>query len=108
MQIPKPLQDTDEFYAVVQSGDPLKDYYDEDELAEAIVYLLEANLFAMMMDAVPKLDDTTEHIGIKLFSDGSGHIRAYTGMGTEIHQEDFNGEDNFRGALKAMKGRFNA
>ncbi len=38
--IPKIVREKEKFLSVLESGDPLKDFYDEDDLASAVAYLL--------------------------------------------------------------------
>lgn len=40
MDAPKIVLEKEKFLSVLESGDPLKDFYDEDDLASAVAYLL--------------------------------------------------------------------
>ncbi len=40
MDVPKIVLEKEKFLSVLESGDPLKDFYDEDDLASAVSYLL--------------------------------------------------------------------
>lgn len=44
LAVPKIIREKDTFLSVLESGDPLKDFYDEDDLASALEYLLRSNL----------------------------------------------------------------
>lgn len=45
-----------ELHSVLESGDPIKDFYDEDDLASAVVYLLSSPL-SQLKAALKNCDD---------------------------------------------------
>lgn len=53
---PKIVREKEKFLSVLESGDPIKDFYDEDDLASAVVYLLSSPL-SQLKAALKNCDD---------------------------------------------------